>query len=59
MLRPIWTYRALGEIARVVEPIDVLIECGTTPGASAKDAARIDRQRIGDYHTPSERFRAN
>ncbi len=58
MLRPIWTYCALGEIARVVEPIDVLIECGTAPGPAAKDAARIYRQRIGDDRTPSERFQA-
>jgi hypothetical protein len=52
MLRLVWTYYAPGEVARAVEHIDVLVERGTAPGAAAKDAARIYRQRTGDYRTP-------
>ena len=47
-----WTYYAPGEVARAVEHIDVLVERGTAPDAAAKDAARIYRQRTGDYRTP-------
>jgi hypothetical protein len=52
MLRLVWTYYAPGEVARAVEHIDVLVERGTAPDAAAKDAARIYRQRTGDYRTP-------
>jgi hypothetical protein len=48
----VWIYFAPGEVARAVEHIDVLVERGTAPGAAAKDAARIYRQRTGDYRTP-------
>jgi hypothetical protein len=47
-----WTYYAPGEVTRAVEHIDVLVERGTAPGTAAKDAARIYRQRTGDYRTP-------
>ncbi len=52
MLRLVWTYYAPGEVARAVEHIDVLVGRGTAPDAAAKDAARIYRQRTGDYRTP-------
>ena len=48
----LWTYYAPEEVARAVEHIDVLVERGTAPGAAAKDAARIYRQRTDDYRTP-------
>ena len=48
----VWIYFAPGEVARAVGHIDVLVERGTAPGAAAKDAARIYRQRTGDYRTP-------
>ncbi len=48
----VWTYYAPGEVARAVEHIDVLVERGAAPYAAAKDAARIYRQRTGDYRTP-------
>ncbi len=54
----LWTYYAPDEVARAVEHIDVLVERGTAPGEATKDAARIYRQRIADYRTPSERFQA-
>ena len=47
-----WTYYAPEEVAGAVEHIDLLVERGTAPGAAAKDAARIYRQRTGDYRTP-------
>jgi len=52
MPRLLWPYYAPGEVARAVEHIDVLVERGTAPDAAAKDAARIYRQRTGDYCTP-------
>ncbi len=47
-----WTYYAPGEVARAVEHIDVLVERGVVLDEAANDAARIYRQRIGDYGTP-------
>ncbi len=52
MMCLVWAYYAPGEVASAVEHIDVLVERGTAPGAAAKDAARIYRQRTGDYGTP-------
>ncbi|MHA1530215.1 MAG: hypothetical protein ACTSVG_14435 [Alphaproteobacteria bacterium] len=52
MPRLLWTYYAPNEVASAVEHIDVLVERGTAPDAAAKDAARIYRQRTGDYRTP-------
>lgn len=48
----IWTYYAPDEVARAVEHIDVLVERGTAPDAAAQDAARIYRERTGDFGTP-------
>ena len=52
MSRLVWTYYAPEEVARAVEHIDVLVERGTSPDAAATDAARIYRQRTGDFRTP-------
>jgi hypothetical protein len=52
MPRLLWTYYAPNEVASAVEHIDVLVERGTAPDAAAADAARIYRQRTGDYRTP-------
>jgi len=52
MLNPVWTYYAPEEVARAVEHIDVLVERGATPDEAARDAARIYRQRTGDFRTP-------
>jgi hypothetical protein len=48
----VWIYYAPEEVARAVEHIDVLVGRGVAPNAAAKDAARIYRQRTGDYGTP-------
>lgn len=52
MLNPLWTYYAPEEVVRAVEHIDVLVERGATPDDAARDAARIYRQRTGDFRTP-------
>ena len=48
----LWTYYLPEEVAGAVEHIDVLVERGAAPNAAAKDAARVYRQRTGDYRTP-------
>jgi hypothetical protein len=52
MLHLIWTYYPPGEVARAVEHIDVLVERGASSDETARDAARIYRQRTGDHRTP-------
>lgn len=52
MLRLVWTYYVPDEVARAVEHIDVLVECGTPLEAAAADAAQIYRHRTGDFRTP-------
>ena len=52
MQQLLWTYYAPEEVARAVEHIDVLVERSVEPEEAARDAARIYRQRTGDYGTP-------
>ena len=52
MLHPMWTYYPTDEVARALEHIDVLVERGTAPELAIEDAARIYRQRTGDFCTP-------
>jgi hypothetical protein len=52
VFNPLWTYYTPDEVVRAVEHIDVLVERGATPDEAARDAARIYRQRTGDFRTP-------
>lgn len=52
MLRLVWTYYAPDEVARAVEHIDVLVERGMPLDRAGADAARIYRERTGDFRTP-------
>ena len=52
MFRLAWTYYAPEEVAAAIEHIDVLVERGLSLEDAATDAARIYRQRTGDFRTP-------